>query len=102
VDEVGEAEAGSGAALSALGAETILLGEGEPEVREVARYPGPSHLLVADAATPMVEGMELTERLRTQRPDIKTLYFSAAPPTLTDGLRAPDRRMPSAPPIAGG
>jgi len=85
-----------------LGSETILLVEDEQGVRDLAqevlqakgyrvlearhpgealllgeRYVGPIHLLVTDLRMPQMNGLELSERLLTYRPDLKVLFISA-------------------------
>jgi two-component system cell cycle sensor histidine kinase/response regulator CckA len=83
------------------GTETILLAEDEDAVRAVARdtlkrcgyvvieatgggealliaarYSGPIHLLVTDVVMPQMNGRELAERLRQDRPALRVLYVS--------------------------
>ncbi len=83
------------------GSETILLVEGDPQVREVGRraleragyivlavgdaeaaiaaadrHAGHIHLLVTDVVLPRVSGRELAARLGIHRPAIKVLYVS--------------------------
>jgi PAS domain S-box-containing protein len=86
------------------GSETILLVEDEPALRQKifmimkkAGYPvlvardgdeglrlaiedaGQIHLLLTDVVMPNMSGPRLSERLRTTRPDTKTLYMSGYP-----------------------
>jgi two-component system cell cycle sensor histidine kinase/response regulator CckA len=83
------------------GTETILLAEDEDAIRNVARrileragytvlmakngaeagavsekYEGAIHLLVTDMVMPVMNGTQLAERLRAQRPDVRVLYLS--------------------------
>jgi two-component system, cell cycle sensor histidine kinase and response regulator CckA len=83
------------------GTETILLAEDEEVVRRLAQeilsrngykvleagngraalllseaHRGEIHLLLTDVVMPKMSGMELTERIRLQRPDLRILYMS--------------------------
>jgi two-component system, cell cycle sensor histidine kinase and response regulator CckA len=83
------------------GTETILLVEDEKGVRELAReylqmtgytvieaenghtalelaalHSGPIHLLMTDVVMPGISGRELSERVKTIRPDIRVLFMS--------------------------
>jgi CheY-like chemotaxis protein len=85
----------------ALGSETVLLVEDEPDVRELAeevlktwgytvlktgdpaealrlaeRYDGPIHLLMTDMTMPGMDGRELADRLLADRPAMKRLFMS--------------------------
>jgi two-component system, cell cycle sensor histidine kinase and response regulator CckA len=86
---------------AATGTETILLAEDEEIVRMLARtvltnlgyrvletdrgrdacrlceeHPGPIHLLLTDVIMPGMNGRELYQRAREQRPDLRVLYMS--------------------------
>jgi CheY-like chemotaxis protein len=83
------------------GLETVLVVEDQADVRRLAtgilhahnytvleapdattaidlaeRHPSPIHLLLTDVVLPGMNGRELAERLRVQRPEIKILYTS--------------------------
>jgi two-component system cell cycle sensor histidine kinase/response regulator CckA len=83
------------------GQETVLLVEGEEEVRTAIfeslqmrgytvlkarngrealmicrRHPGPIHLLLTDVGMPQMMGPELAQRLALSHPDLKVLYMS--------------------------
>jgi len=89
------------ASTSARGAETILLVEDEPMVRDISVralqnhgynvlqadngqqaldlcecYSEPIHLLISDVVLPVMGGTELAKRLRALRPNIKVLFIS--------------------------
>jgi CheY-like chemotaxis protein len=95
-----ESPASEGPAPTAR-AETILLVEDEPEVREMTRelleaegyrvlsagrpdealerarrLEGPIHLLLTDVVMPQMNGRELAERLAQMRADLKVLFMS--------------------------
>jgi PAS domain S-box-containing protein len=86
---------------AAGGTETILLAEDEDAIRKVAQrileragytvlaaknggeaglvsegHKGLIHLLVTDMVMPIMNGVQLAERLRARRPDIRVLYLS--------------------------
>jgi len=100
-DESGEILEIDDERLDARGTETILLVEDEEPVRRIARlaleaqgyivfdaeggaealriaedYPRPIHLLVTDVVMPGLEGGDLSEAIRTVRPDIEVLFMS--------------------------
>jgi PAS domain S-box-containing protein len=56
---------------------TVLVARHGGEALQVAgRHPAPIHLLVTDAVMPQMDGSELAERLRSERPGLKILYVS--------------------------
>ena len=88
-------------AAASGGTEPILLAEDEDAIRKVARrilekagytvlmarnggeaglvsegHKGPIHLLVTDMVMPIMNGVQLADRLRAQRPDMRVLYLS--------------------------
>jgi CheY-like chemotaxis protein len=98
---VAEDEASLAPAPIAQGAETILLVEDAPRVREVVReillmggytvleaqhgpdaieiadrHKGPIHLMLTDVVMPHMSGRELAQRLTPLRPDMKVIYMS--------------------------
>jgi PAS domain S-box-containing protein len=93
------------AAAADGGAETVLLVEDDPTIREVAltvlrrrgyrvlsapdaeeglallaAHDGPLHLLVTDVVMPGMNGRELSERVTALRPEARILFISGYPP----------------------
>jgi two-component system cell cycle sensor histidine kinase/response regulator CckA len=57
---------------------TVLCTEDPREALRIARTTlGPLHLLLTDVVMPVMNGLELTERLRAIHPRIKVLFMSA-------------------------
>jgi two-component system, cell cycle sensor histidine kinase and response regulator CckA len=96
-----EVKAPEGGGSHAPGAETILLVEDQASVRKLAatvlrrcgyqvleapdaeealvasrNHPGPIHLLFTDVVLPAMNGKELADRLKGERPDLKVLFAS--------------------------
>jgi len=96
-----KAQAGIEPAASIRGAETILLAEDDPSVRELTHqlliglgyavlvaahgdeavrisdtHPGHIHLVITDVVMPRMSGRELVDRIMLKRPDTKVLYVS--------------------------
>jgi nitrogen-specific signal transduction histidine kinase len=96
------------------GGETILLAEDEDGVREMVaeflesrgyhvltgsdgavalcraeEYAGPIHLLLTDVVMPVMNGPELVDRLKRERPETRVLFMSGytPDPTLVEGAR---------------
>ena len=96
------------------GGETILLAEDEDGVREMVaeflesrgyhvltgsdgavalcraeQYAGPIHLLLTDVVMPVMNGPELADRMKRERPETRVLFMSGytPDPTLFDGAR---------------
>jgi CheY-like chemotaxis protein len=107
----GAAAAPPAAAARPGGAETVLLVEDEPAVRELARrvlegrgytvlaapdgaaaleaariFSGPIHLLVTDLVMPRVNGLQLSRRLTAERPGLRVLYISGYTDSVLGGL----------------
>jgi diguanylate cyclase (GGDEF)-like protein len=91
----------SGPAGRAMGTETILVADDEPFARELIRrvleplgytillaknatdaitiaeaHPGPIHVMLTDIVMPDLDGTELEQRVRSRRPEMKTIYVS--------------------------
>ncbi|GAB4108583.1 MAG: hypothetical protein Kow001_06440 [Acidobacteriota bacterium] len=62
--------------LSNVGYNVLTAANGEEALRVAAAYPGPIHLLLTDAVMPIVNGRELVERLRPERPNMKVVFMS--------------------------
>jgi two-component system cell cycle sensor histidine kinase/response regulator CckA len=101
-DELDVAETpGIAAAQTLQATETILLVEGQPDLRRLARivlqdhgykvleaanasealfhsgrHGGPIHLMVTDVVMPGMNGWDLAERMKPMRPDMKVLFLS--------------------------
>jgi nitrogen-specific signal transduction histidine kinase len=61
------------------GYHVLLAGDGEEGFRLAVEDPGQIHLLLTDVVMPNMSGPRVAERLRTTRPDTKTLYMSGYP-----------------------
>ena len=59
----------------------IVSGDGDDGVRLAIEDARQIHLLLNDVVMPNMSGPRLSERLRTSRPDAKTLYMSGCPET---------------------
>jgi len=62
--------------LRLKGFQTIQAKDGAEALRLAGEFPDPIHLLVTDVQMPGMNGRELAERLRLQRPAIKVLFMS--------------------------
>jgi CheY-like chemotaxis protein len=62
--------------LSNIGYRVLVAHNGEEAWRLANDYTGEIHLLLADVVMPVLGGCELAERLRSQRPQMKTLFMS--------------------------
>ncbi len=62
--------------LSNVGYHVLTASNGEEALRVAAAYSGPIHLLLTDAVMPIVNGRELVERLRPERPNMKVIFMS--------------------------
>lgn len=62
--------------LSNAGYHVLTAHNGEEALNTAAEYAGQIHLLLTDAVMPIVNGRELVERLRPQRPSMKVLFMS--------------------------
>jgi PAS domain S-box-containing protein len=101
VEGVGQRPAAADESEALAGSETILIVEDETSVRRIARtllerqgykvleapraeegesiaasHPGPIELLVTDVIMPGRNGVEMAERIRAIRPDIRVLFMS--------------------------
>jgi two-component system cell cycle sensor histidine kinase/response regulator CckA len=62
--------------LEAYGYTVLLAGDGAAALELAASHPHPIQLLMTDILMPKMGGIELAERLLTQRPELKVLYTS--------------------------
>lgn len=62
--------------LDQFGYRTLEARDGEEAVRVSRDFEGEIHLLLTDVLMPGMSGKELSERLRSTRPDMKVLYMS--------------------------
>jgi two-component system cell cycle sensor histidine kinase/response regulator CckA len=62
--------------LESYGYHVLAARDGAEALQIGARHPGPIHLLMTDVVMPGMNGRELSDRLRTIRPEMKCLYMS--------------------------
>ena len=62
--------------LRMKGFRTIQAKGGDEALRLAGEFSGPIHLVLTDVQMPGMNGRELAERLRAQRPAIKVLFMS--------------------------
>jgi len=62
--------------LSQLGYEVLAAGRGDEALEIAASHPGEIHLLLSDVVMPEMNGIELWERLRVERPTLPALFIS--------------------------
>jgi two-component system cell cycle sensor histidine kinase/response regulator CckA len=55
----------------------LAAGDGAEALQVSREYDGPIHLLLTDLVMPDMNGRELAEQLRLQRPEMRVLYMSA-------------------------
>jgi CheY-like chemotaxis protein len=77
-------------ALRAAGYEVCDAQDGEEALRRAADLDG-LDALITDVVMPQMGGVELSERLRAQRPGLPVLFISGYSPTLLEGLRVERR-----------
>ena len=65
--------------LEEAGYRVLQARHGESALDQIARHPGPVHLLVTDVIMPRLSGPELAARITAIRPGIKVLYVSGYP-----------------------
>src|SRR5579871_378028 len=62
--------------LEAEGYFTLTADNGEEALLISIQYPGPIHLLLSDVRMPVVNGLELTQKIVRHRPQIKIILMS--------------------------
>jgi CheY-like chemotaxis protein len=65
--------------LSGLGYQILTAGSGADALSIVRSYEGPIHALMTDMIMPGMNGVEVAERVKQLRPDIKVLFASGYP-----------------------
>ncbi len=78
-------------ALRAAGYEVCDAQDGEEALRLEATLDG-LDALITDVVMPQMGGVELSERLRAERPGLPVLFISGYSPTMLEGLRVEHRR----------
>lgn len=62
--------------LTNVGYQVLTAVNGEEALKVAAGHRGPIHLLLTDAVMPIVNGRELVERLRPERPNMRVIFMS--------------------------
>jgi CheY-like chemotaxis protein len=62
--------------LESDGFYTLTAAHGQEALNISEHFPGPIHLLLSDVQMPLVNGLELMERIVVRRPDIKVILMS--------------------------
>jgi CheY-like chemotaxis protein len=76
--------------LESAGYFVLTAENGEQALHISGRYPGSIHLLLSDVRMPVMNGLELKEKICLQRPDIKIVLMSGeTPPVDVPFLRKP-------------
>ena len=65
--------------LGQCGYQVITSSSGDEALRRAGEFEGEIHLLITDVVMPKIDGGELAQRLKAQRPDVKVLYMSGYP-----------------------
>jgi PAS domain S-box-containing protein len=71
--------------LRSCGYQVLEAGDGPEALRLLQQRTGPLHLLVTDVMMPHMNGVQLAERVRQLRPDVRVLYISG----YTDDIMVP-------------
>jgi two-component system cell cycle sensor histidine kinase/response regulator CckA len=74
------------AILRRHGYTTLAACDGDDALRSCAAHPHPIHLLVTDVVMPGITGLELAQKLRVRRPEMKVLCMSG----YSDAVGEPD------------
>ena len=75
--------------LKREGYQLLQARDAEEAERIASACPGPIHLLVTDVTMPGMSGLQLAERLKPLRPEMKTLFVSGGAPAELGGVRLP-------------
>ena len=70
---------------------TVFEAESAAEALRMAGEPAPIHLLITDLSMPEIDGLELTRRFRTMRPETPMLMVSGSLPLLRDRIQELDQ-----------
>jgi DNA-binding NtrC family response regulator len=62
--------------LKAHGYQVLSAGHGQDALRVSRGHDGPINLLLVDVVMPDINGKDLAERLRSERPELRVLYTS--------------------------
>ena len=65
--------------LGQYGYQVITSSSGDEALRRAAEFEGEIHLLITDVVMPRIDGGELAQQLKAQRPAMKVLYISGYP-----------------------
>jgi PAS domain S-box-containing protein len=65
--------------LGQYGYQVITSSSGDEALRRAGEFEGEIHLLITDVVMPKIDGGELAQRLKAERPDVKVLYMSGYP-----------------------
>jgi two-component system cell cycle sensor histidine kinase/response regulator CckA len=78
--------------LERAGYRVLQAGEGDEALRVARTHPGPLHLVLTDVVMPGMNGRELGQRMREERPETRLLYMSAytEDEVILRGLRVAD------------
>ena len=86
--------------LSREGYAVLTANDGQEALEICEKFADPIHLLLTDANMPRMNGMELAERVREQRPEKRIMIISGHTTTMVLEKNAPDAflRKPFIPP----
>ncbi len=70
---------------------TVFEADSAAEALRMAGEPVPIHLLITDLSMPEIDGLELTRRFRTMRPETPMLMVSGSLPLLRDRTQEMDQ-----------
>lgn len=86
-----------GDSLTKEGFEVLTAADGQAALKIARHHEGTIDLLITDVEMPKLDGFDLQERLRRERPDIKLLVISGALDPNIEGADFPLLRKPFLP-----